>query len=80
MSVRDHKRKAEGKRQRGRRMPSPSEVKMGTQTHEFSQPEDERIPEIARCDRCEKYVEEEELEECESNVFLCYDCMQEEVS
>lgn len=75
MGLRDHRRRAEGKKQKGRRMPSPEQCKMGTQIHETPRYEEEDI-EVAKCDSCDKYVEEHELVECNDS-FLCYDCVKE---
>jgi len=67
---RNHRREAEGRKPKGRRMPKTSEVKMGTQVHNTKEAEAD-IPEVCKCPLCEKFVEVEELELYNN---ACYDC------
>ncbi len=72
---RNHRREAEGRKPKGRRMPKTSETKMGTQIHDLPVYE-EKIPEIAKCPGCERFVEVDELEDFNG---VCYDCWSETI-
>ena len=66
----NHRREAEGRKPKGRRMPKTSEAKMGTQVHNTKEAEAD-IPEVCKCPNCEGFTEVEELEDFNG---VCYGC------
>lgn len=71
MGFKDHRRRAEGKKVRFRRMPSPDECKLGTRVFESRQDEDDTCLDVERCVECGKYIESEEFEEFDGMCAIC---------
>ena len=72
MSLRDHRKKSEGKRHKNR-MPAPDEFKMGTRIHNTKHHDDDGDLDVVQCHQCGRYVDIAETE-LEHNDFWCMDC------
>lgn len=82
MGIRDHRDRAKGKPYKSR-MPKPSEAKLGTRIHDYSD-HDEEVPEVEKCQGCGCFVETQELLCCEEELAhdyfglnICHSCREE---
>lgn len=74
MGFKDHRRKAEGKKIRVRRMPAPSECKLGTQVHETERYDlDDGEMDVEKCTGCGKFEPFDELDK----EGLCFTCRED---
>lgn len=79
MSLRKHRKRAQGKKVRTRRMPRVDEKKMGTRIQQDKRLEDEdfEAPDLVRCEECGRWTEDEDDCDFEEVGPLCFSCFEQ---
>jgi hypothetical protein len=79
MSLRKHRRNAEGKRTRSRRMPKPDQIRLGTRVHQSKRlNENDDSVECVRCAKCGRWGEGDDYKTIERRTYLCPECTESE--